>query len=194
MVEGSPKERLTIEERAARRAGLSSDGSDRYDRLVDTLRDGREAPTGREKKYAVEWNPVARKLLIAAIAVALAYIVIRAGLDLVRERRIDTWNGPDATVQSGQRLADCPALNALSDDVFPTWIRFGGRLYGIRDERRVVVELPGFPGPTKSGYTLGEMQLLLDDISPQGKSREFILLWLPSSTAGQVFRPVPECN
>ncbi|MBA2254730.1 MAG: hypothetical protein H0W07_06425 [Chloroflexi bacterium] len=186
--------RPTVEERAAQRERLSSDGSDRYARLILALRQGRPEPMGRERSYPLRWHPIARKLLIAAITIAIAYLSVRVGLDLIRERRIDTWAGPDTTVQSGQRLAGCPAIDSLNDNVFPSWIRYGGRVYALGNQLRPVVDSRSSPGPAESGYTLGEMRLLLDNDTPAGRSRDIVILVLPTSRAGQVFRVVPDCT
>jgi hypothetical protein len=188
MVEGSPKGRLTIEERAQKRERISADGGERYDRLVDTLREGRPARTGREAKFALQWNPVARKLLVAGVVVVLLYLAVRTGTDMLRDARVDTWTGQDATVQSGQRLAGCPEVEGLHDDVFPTWVRYGGAVYGMVDLRRVVVEMEGQPNLTRTGYRLGDIELLVEDFTEPGRRRDFVILHLLSSQAGQVFR------
>jgi hypothetical protein len=196
MVDDKPVHgRLTIEERAAQRDRMGTSDGDRYDALVDTLRARGAVPRMRELRVRTDWHPIARKLLLVAAVLLLGYFGLQRGIDYFRDQRVDTWSGPDATVQSGQRLADCPVVNDLHHDFFPTWVRWDGTIYRLVDEIRPVADRGGGEvSITKSGYQLGSMLLLLDDTTPQGVRRDFIVLLAQPSNVGQVFRRTPDCR
>lgn len=195
MVEHKPTPgRLTIEERAAQRDRMGTSDADRYDALVETLRAQGAVPLMRELRTRMDWHPIARKLLVVAFVVLVGYFGLNAGINFFRDQRVDTWSGPDATVQSGQRLADCPAVNVLHHDVFPTWVRWDATIFRIVDEIRPVVEVNGQLSLTRSGYQLGQMLLLLDDTSSQGRRRDFVIVLAQPGNVGQVFRRTPDCS
>ena len=83
--------------------------------------------------------------------------------------RVDTWSGPDGSVTSGQRLEDCPLVGTVRDDIFPSWIRFDGKVYRLTDTIRPMgfEPDPDFPA---TGYTLGSMALFRVVNTPEGQS------------------------
>jgi hypothetical protein len=185
--------RPTIEERAERRERVESGGSDRYTSLVRALRAGKEVPLREREAQSLEWHPVAGKLLIAAVVGVLAYLAIVTGYNAWRDSRVETWSGPDATVMSGQRLADCPVANALHDDVFPTWVRYGGRVFIASGSMRPVGNAPT-PDYPMTPYQLGDLRLHTIANTPDGRAGNIILLRLADGTAGQVFELNPDCR
>ena len=122
-----PSERLSIAERAAKRDRMEHSGRDRFGSLLRTLQAGRELPVGTAQKARYEWHPIFGRLIVAVIVVVVAWFALRAGVTVWRDNTTDTWAGPDATVQSGQRLGGCDPVNILHDDAFPTWIRYPGQ-------------------------------------------------------------------
>lgn len=174
---------------------MGTNTGDRYEELVSALRAQGSVPRVREQRVPWEWHPIARVLLVVALIAILGYGAAQFGIDWVRDRRVDTWSGPDATVQSGQRLEGCDTVNALHHDVFPTWVRFHGVVYRFSDQiRPVIVHDDGTFSLTDSGYQLGQMHLLLDDQTPAGRARDQIVLLLPSAQVGEVFARLPECR
>jgi hypothetical protein len=185
-------DRLSIEERAGRRDRMAADGTDRYTALVETLRAGESMPKGREVRDRVAWNPIAKKLIFVAIGLAIVYFAVQAGANYLRNQRVDTWSGPDATVQSGEQLAGCPALNGLYHDVFPTWVRYNGRVYGLTEAKWAIVERYGQLSLTRSGYELNGVLLLLEDKTQAGQQRDFVVLMsYPGAAPGEAIRPMP---
>ena len=169
-------------------------GRDRYSSLVRTLQAGQELPWQSTRKgRRLEWHPVAGTLLRVIIIVVLLYVAITAGLGLWREGRVDTWSGPDSSVTSGQRLADCPLVGSVRDDIFPNWIRFDGTIYRLTDTIRPMGfdADPDFPA---TGYVLGPMALYRVLNTPEGQSGTIVLVKLETSAVGRVFRATPDCS
>ncbi len=150
---------------------------DRYGSLMESLRAGEaeaERATGRSAAPPAPhrgiaaiwhgWHPVARTFLVVAIAVAVAYLALRFTNDFLRGSRVDTWAGPDTSVQSGLALATCPAAEGLGDAVFPSWIRYRDEVYAATG--RVAPIGPAWQyGQTRyaeTDYRMGSIRLLLE--------------------------------
>jgi hypothetical protein len=187
------RRRPTIDERAERRARIESGGSDRYTSLVRALRAGQEVQLRDRRSRRLEWHPIAGKLLLAAILGVIAYFALTTAYNAWRDSRVETWSGPDATVSSGQRLADCPPANALHDDVFPTWVRYGGRVYIATGRIRPVGTGPT-PDYPETPYTLGNLRLHDIANTPEGRAGSIILLRLAENEVGEVFEANPDCS
>jgi hypothetical protein len=188
-----PPRRATISERAERRERLEAGGSDRYGSLMRALYAGQEVPLHRRRARSLEWHPIAVKLLLAALIGVLAYAAIYVGYNTWRDTRVDTWAGPDASVTSGQRLADCPVVNSLHDETFPTWIRFNGQVYRSTGAIRPVGTEPTADFPA-TGYTLGGLRLLRVANTPDGRAGKIIVLKLVDVAVGQLFELTPDCS
>lgn len=188
-----PSRRPSIGERAERRKRLVAGGSDRYTSLVRALHAGREVPLRYRRPTALEWHPIAAKLIVAAIVAVMLYFAVSFGYRAWRDGRTDTWTGPDASVTSGQRLADCPVVNELHDDTFPTWVRFEGRVYRLTDSVRPVGSDPTGDFPL-TGYALGDLRLLRIANTPDGKAGKTMLIKLVDVPAGQLYEATPECD
>jgi hypothetical protein len=179
----SHHDRPSIAERAAKRDQLYAGGRDRYGALLRSLQAGRELPIHRRGgRFALDWHPILWTLVKVAVVVAFAYLAVRAGTQWWRESRVDTWSGPTTTVQSGVRLAGCPAVDAIRVEEFPSWVAFGGSVYRYTGLRRPYVG-PETPGYTPTGYSNGSMQLVLMDNTPAGLSRDTIMIWLENALA-----------
>lgn len=189
------RERLSIADRAARRDRLSSGDRDRYSNLLRSLQAGREIPLREARSMRFEWHPVVWTLLKLTALVLVVYFVGNFAWNAWRDTQVEIWAGPDATVQSGQRLAGCVGANAQHDELFPTWLRYGGRVYLMTSENRPVGSEGSLAkGYEHSGYTLSNLQLLLLNNSPQGRAREELVVHNPPAFAGRVFRVAPECQ
>jgi hypothetical protein len=96
-------------------------------------------------------------------------------------------------VTSGQRLADCPVVNSLHDETFPTWIRFNGQVYRSTGAIRPVGAEPTADFPA-TGYSLGGLRLLRVANTPDGRAGKIIVLKLVDVAVGQLFELTPDCS
>lgn len=186
--------RRSVSERAAQRDRMQHAGRDRYSNLLRTLRAGQELPwQPRPRTRRVAWHPIAGTLLRVAVVGVLLYLAITAALGIWRDNRIDTWSGPDGSVTSGQRLADCPLVGSVRDDLFPSWIRFDGKIYRLTDSIRPMGFAPDADFPP-TGYGLGPMTLYRATNTPEGAEGRIVLVKLDTSAVGRVFRLTPDCT
>lgn len=190
-------ERMSIADRAARRDRLVGD-RDRYSSLVRVLRAGREVPLRPRRRRGLAffddlaWHPIATRLLVLVVVVALVAVGAKLGGDWLRERSVATWSGPDASVTSGQRLDACPDANALASvETYPSWLRYDGRLYLRSDDVR-----PGMVDGISyvdTGYRLDHLLLVLLQNTPDGLARQEVMVWSDGAMAGYVYRVAPRC-
>jgi hypothetical protein len=186
--------RPSIAERAARRDEMQAHGRDRYATLLRSLQAGHELPLHRRGgRLAVDWHPILWTLIKLAAVVIVAYVAVRVGTQWLREGRVVTWDGPDATVQSGVRLADCPTVDRIRVEDFPSWVLYAGSIYRYTGDKRPYLG-PETPGFTQTPYTSGAMRLALIENTPDGKARDTILIWLQDALAGIEYARVPECS
>ncbi|HYN47543.1 MAG TPA: hypothetical protein VER83_01680, partial [Candidatus Nanopelagicales bacterium] len=151
--------RPSIAERAARRDEMQAHGRDRYATLLRSLQAGHELPIHRRGgRIAIDWNPILWTLIRVAVVVLVAYLAIRVGTQWWRESRVATWSGPDATVQSGVRLAGCPIVDRIRVDDFPSWVLFEGSIYRYTGDKRPYLG-PTTPGFVQTPFTSGAMRL-----------------------------------
>ncbi len=186
--------RLSIEERAARRARIESPQRDRYGSLVRALQAGRQIPLREAPRARIAWHPIARLLTFTAIAGALLWALGTFAFNAWRDAQVDTWSGPDSAVASGQRLAGCDSVNQLHDDLLPTWVRYHGTVYGITQRKLTVREdgREGLTGLPESGYSLGSARILLPTDHTTGEPAHLLLV-RPPAYVGRVFLPLEEC-
>ncbi|HET7677074.1 MAG TPA: hypothetical protein VFK38_04410 [Candidatus Limnocylindrales bacterium] len=195
MSEPTPRPRLSIEERAARREQLLHGDRDRFQNLVRSLQAGRELSLSDARRQRFAWHPIARSLAVIAAIVLVEYLAVIVVHNAFRDARVETWQGADNSVQSGQRLAGCPTVNVLHDEVFPTWLRYGGRTYRWTERYRPVLgAVPGETGFTETGYSLGSLRLLVEDRTPDGRARRFVLIHQSPAVAAKVFEEEPDCS
>jgi hypothetical protein len=132
-------------------------------------------------------------LVKVAIVVVLGYMAIRTAAQWWRESHVETWSGPDAAVQSGVRLEDCPIVDAIRVDVFPSWITYGGSVYRYAGWKRPYVG-PETPGYTATPYANGAMRLVLIENTPDGVARDTVLVWLENALAGVEYVRTSDCS
>jgi hypothetical protein len=87
----------------------------------------------RRRSFGLDIHPIAARLVIGALVVAVLWLAGIAVTDLIRQRVVDTWEGPDATVQSGLALAGCPDITFDENVYLPSWVRFDGQVYRWAD-------------------------------------------------------------
>lgn len=187
------RKRLSIEERAARRDRLIAVKEDRYASLLHALRAGRQVDLRRPPAPRLEWHPIAATLLRIALVAVCLYVVALAAVRWYRLQGVDTWSGPTASVASGQRLAGCDAANDAYDDAFPQWIRFGGHVFTSTGLSRPV----GYgvnPSYPETGYTLGDLNLMLVLGTPGGKAGEELLIRSGPVPVGQLYVLAADCH
>lgn len=191
---GRHRPRASIEERAQRRERLQA-GRDRYAALLRSLRAGREVQVARPRaRLRDEWHPILRTLILAALAFLVLWFGARAGLDWIRRGQVTTWTGPDATVQSGQVLQGCPILDTIDNPVYPSWVRWNGSIYRYSGSKRPFLGIDQANGFSESGYRSGDLHLYLIDDTPDGKSRDTVLLWFEGGIAGVEYARTPDCT
>lgn len=186
--------RPSIAQRAARRDEMQAHGRDRYATLLRSLQAGHELPIHRRGgRLAVDWHPILWTLIRIAVVVVFAYFAVRVGTQWWRESRIVTWSGPDATVQSGVRLADCPVVDRIRVDDFPSWVLYQGSIYRYTGDKRPYLG-PETPGFIQTPYTSEALRLALIENTPDGLARDTILIWLQDALAGIEYARTPDCS
>lgn len=186
--------RRSVKERAAQRDRVQRSGRDRFSNLLRTLQGGQELPwQGQSRSHPMAWHPIAGTLLRGAVIAVLLYVAITAALGIWRGARVDTWSGPDAAVTSGQRLPDCPLIGNVRDDLFPSWIRFDGKVYGLTDTIRPMGFKPD-PDFPATGYRHDQMALHRAFNTPDGAAGRIVLVRLDTSAVGRVYREAPDCS
>ena len=187
------RDRPTIEERAAKREQIHTGGNDRYSSLIDALSRGHQLPPeGARPKLT--WHPILWTMLRVGLVVIVAYMAALYGWRWWRQQQTDTWTGPTASVQSGQRLAGCAAANSRDDDAQPTWIRFQGVVYVESDSVNPVFNqgVEGQTGFIETGYSLSQLRIIL-----RSRARRHATPAHPGASppgiAASVYQPDPTC-
>ncbi len=195
MAPADPRQtRPSIAERASRREQVQAGSRDRHASLLRALRAGQEVPleTGSRRRR-IRWNPIAGVMLRVALVLAVAYLAVIFGARLLRESRVDTWTGPDASVQSGQRLDGCAPIQGIDDPAFPSWIRFEGQIYRLTTSNRPIGEEPDPSAYPPTGYRLAPMTLYRIANTPEGREGQIVVVRLDNSPVGRIYRRTPEC-
>jgi len=165
---------------------------DRYDSLLRHLRAGRP-PAPELKRQRIQWHPIAARLVAVAILFLGGWLLLLAGIALVRELRTETWSGPDQSVTSGQRLPGCTADLSFRDPLFPTWVRLEGSVFRAASRNRPTGALPNADFPA-TGYRLGDLELFRILNTPQGRAGDQVLLKIVNVETGEVYERVPACS
>lgn len=191
--------RPSIEERARRRSELDAGSRDRYDSLLRHLRAGQEIaiqPRGgwRDRLEALDWHPIAGRLLLAIAAAVAVYLLLTAVTGWLREGRVDTWSGPDATVQSGQRLEGCVDLVRLDDAVLPNWIRYRGEVFQLTEIGLPMGESNIGRSYTATPYALGDLRLFEVRVQGLGPMGSRLIVRNGEAPAGQLYRRLGSCS
>ncbi len=180
--------RPAIDERAARRASLTSRSDDRYEALIRHLQAGHELPVpSRRRSFGVDIHPSAGRIVIVALVVAAIWLGAIAVTDWVRQGRVDTWAGPDGSVQSGLRLEGCPDLVFREDVYFPSWIRFRGEIFQWGDSLTPIGPNSVPRSFEETGYALGDLRLYFVHNSPEGRAGEHVMIRQGDSPAGAIY-------
>lgn len=188
------RRRPSIEERAARRDRIEHASGDRWTTLLNSLRAGREIKPAVYRRDRLEWHPIARKLVLLILAGVVLYAAASVGYRLWRAQQVDAWNGPDATVSSGQQLASCAAVGARPyDPVYPVWVRYNGLVF--------VATGFGRPFPTDptgeyevTPYHLGNLDLWTVVKPSNGRPGGEVILRFRADEAGLLFAAAPDCS
>ena len=190
------RRRPSIEERAARRDRVDRVAGDRYSTLLNALRAGREIRVTGRTPEGFRWHPIARKLLVLALACVAAYLLVTVASRIWRESHSDTWSGPDQSVSSGQLLAGCAATMSRDDPVFPVWIRFRGGVFVATGYSR---PFPSDPTGSyeQTAYHLerfgGGLELWRVLNTPDGLAGRQVILRLRGQEVGALYNLDPTC-
>jgi hypothetical protein len=186
--------RPSIAERAARREQMQAGGRDRYGSLLRSLQAGRELQLYRRGgRVALNWHPVLWTLVRVALVVVVVYFAVRVGAQWWRENHVDTWSGPDASVTSGVRLADCPLVDGIRVDEFPSWVVYGGSVYRYTGWKRPYIGKPA-EGYTLTPYTNGSAHVVLVNGTAAEPAGDTILVWNEGALAGVEYARTPDCS
>jgi hypothetical protein len=162
---------------------------DRYDQLLRHLQAGREIPLQpRGRRFgALDIHPSARRIVLIAVLVAVAWFVAIAATDAIRQGRVDTWTGPATSVQSGLELAGCTNEKFREDVYFPAWLRFEGKVYLWSDQVAPIASTSVGRSYLETGYRLGELELYRIASSPDGQAGRHVLVRQGDSPAGAIY-------
>ena len=157
--------------------------------MLRHLQAGREIPIQprRPRFGGLDIHPSAGKVVLVAIIVAVAWILAINVTNYLRQDRVDTWTGPDATVQSGLRLAGCPEVAFLEDVYFPSWIRFEGKVFRWADNLLPIGSNSVGKSYLPTGYRNGDLELLRIASNPEGRAGNEILVRQGTAMAGAVY-------
>ncbi len=169
---------------------MESPERDRYDALLRQLQAGREirTPATRRRAFGLpDIHPIAGRLLLLAVLVAVGWLAAIRITDAIRIGRVDTWAGPDASVQSGLRLAGCPDFAFPEDPYFPSWVRFDGFTYIWAGRALPIVDDVIGTSYERTGYTNGSLELFRIISNPEGRAGREILMREGQSAGGAVY-------
>jgi hypothetical protein len=193
---GGHARRPSIEERVAHRDELKERGADRYETLLRHLQAGHELPlpAPRPRRWRPDIHPSAGWIVAGAVAIVIVYLVLSVATGWLRAGDVATWSGPDATVQSGQRLASCPAIVERPDVYFPSWIRFDGHVYSWSPASWPIAGPAADVAYAPTGYTHDGLEILRVRSTPEGRSGEIILVRHGDAPAGALYHVVEGCT
>lgn len=186
---------MSVDARAAQRERLDVEGADRYEALLRHLQAGREIPIRPRPRrtFGLDIHPSAGKVVLGAIIAVIVWFGAIAVTDWLRYDRVDTWEGPDATVQSGLRLAGCPDIIFREDVYFPAWIRFEGGVFRWTDSGAPVGPNSIGKSYLETGYTLGDLELFRIANSIDGQEGRRIMIRQGESPVGAIY-VVTDCT
>ncbi len=128
---------------------------------------------------------------------AIAVVLIVGGMAVVQRLRgdgLDTWSGPDATVQSGIVLAGCALPEYQDNGVFPAWVRFDGRIYRWADVSAPISAASIGTSYKATDYHLNDLRIYRILTSAAARNGERILIRNGEADAGGVYVLVPDCH
>jgi len=195
----SRRPRPSIEERARRRSEMDAGSRDRYESLLRHLRAGQEIavepPRGwRGRLEALDWHPIAGRLLLAIGIGVATYLMLTWVAGWLRERRVDTWSGPDATVQSGQRLEGCADLLRIDDAVLPNWIRYRGEVFQLTEAGLPMGQSNIGRSYVATPYSLGDFRLFEVRVEGLGPMGSRLIVRNGEAPAGQLYKRLDACG
>lgn len=172
---------------------MEASGRDRYDALLRHLQAGRELQVQpRRRTFGLDIHPSAGKVALGALIIVVLWLGAITVTDFVRVGHVDTWNGPDDSVQSGLRLAGCPEISFVEDVYFPSWLRFEGKVYRWTESGRPIGPDSIGTAYLETGYTLGDLVLLRIANEVEGLAGNQVLVRQGTSMVGAVYA-VTDC-
>ena len=157
--------------------------------MLRHLQAGREIPVRPRPRrtFGLDIHPSFGRLLLIALIVAAVWLAAIAITDYLRQGRVDTWVGPDASVQSGLRLGGCADIVFQEDVYFPSWVRFEGKVFRWADQLTPIG--PNSVGESflDTGYTNGDLRLYTVENSPEGRAGNLVMLRQAEAPAGAIY-------
>lgn len=129
-----------------------------------------------------------------AIAIAIVWLIAVFVTDQMRVGRIDTWNGPDQTVQSGLLLEGCSIAGFTEDVYFPAWVRLDGHLYRWANQSAPIGPDSVGVSYTDTGYRFGDLRLYRIISSQDGRDGKRIMMRQGDSPAGGIYLIEDTCT
>ena len=141
----------------------------------------------RRRSFGLDIHPSFGKMLLVVAIVAVTWVAAIAVTDWIREGRVDTWTGPDATVQSGLRLGGCPDIAFRENVYFPAWVRYGGNVF-LWDDSLTPIGPNSVPTSfEETGYANGDLRLYLVRNNPEGLAGNQVMIRQGDSPAGAIY-------
>ena len=126
-------------------------------------------------------------MIVVILVIVASWLAAIAVTDWFRQGQVDTWVGPDATVQSGLRLDGCPDITFRENVYFPSWIRFGGHVFRW-DDSLTPIGPNSVPGSfEETGYSHGDLWLYLVHNNPEGRAGNQVMIRQGDSPAGAIY-------
>lgn len=105
----------------------------------------------------------------------------------MRIGEVATWNGPDATVQSGLLLEGCPIVGFTEDVYFPAWVRLDGHLYRWGNLNAPIGPDSVGVSYADTGYHHADLRLYRILSSQDGLAGKRIMMRQGESPAGAIY-------
>jgi hypothetical protein len=169
---------------------LDQPGRDRYESLLRHLQAGREIPLPEKKRrgrLGLDIHPVAKWVVALALVVTAGWFIAIAARDYMRVNQVDTWSGPDQTVQSGLNRPGCVTAGFTGDQYFPAWIRFEGKLYTWSGLSTPIGRIPDPDSFVWTGYQRDTLRLYRMQNSPDGREGKRVMVRQGEEVAGAIY-------
>ena len=145
------------------------------------------------RSFGFDIDASAGRIVLAVVIAAIVWLGAIVVTDYVRQGVVDTWTGPDATVQSGLRLDGCPSITFREDVYFPSWVRFEGRVFRWADLLAPIGPDSIGDAFLQTGFRNGDLELFRVANDPEGRAGNKVMLRQRESPAGAIY-VVSDCG
>lgn len=141
----------------------------------------------RRRTFGLDIHPIAARLVVLALVVAAVWVAGIALTDVVRQRVVDTWEGPDQSVRSGLLLEGCPSIEFEENVYLPSWIRFEGRTYRWADLSVPIGTSSIGESYLPTGYRHDDLELFRVANTEAGRAGEQVMIRQGDAYAGAIY-------